>query len=95
MFLNTKHRYTRHSRAHTSFSSKPWTIKFIRFASFVQVSEQDAQEFAASVDAVFAETSAMTSKNVLWLFEDICEYFFAIVWQQRKITSGLDKLPRI
>ncbi|EDO40557.1 predicted protein [Nematostella vectensis] len=37
------------------------------------VQVQDAQDFAGSVDAIFAETSALTSKNVHWLFEELCK----------------------
>ena len=40
---------------------------------FCQVREEEARDYAASVEAIFAETSALTSKNVYWLFEEICK----------------------
>ncbi|KXJ17854.1 ras-related protein Rab-22A [Exaiptasia diaphana] len=38
-----------------------------------EVPTQEAQDFANSVDAVFAETSARTSHNVYFLFEELCK----------------------
>ncbi|KAK3716097.1 hypothetical protein QZH41_019634 [Actinostola sp. cb2023] len=38
-----------------------------------EVPTQEAQDFANSVDAVFAETSALTSHNVYALFEELCK----------------------
>lgn len=38
-----------------------------------EVREEEARDYAASIEAIFAETSALTSKNVHWLFEEICK----------------------
>ncbi|XP_031569399.1 ras-related protein Rab-22A-like [Actinia tenebrosa] len=47
-----------------------------------EVSTHEAQEFANSVDAIFAETSALTSLNVHFLFEELCKKL-----PQEKIVS--------
>lgn len=36
-----------------------------------EVLEEEAEEFASSVEAIFVETSARTNKNVPWLFEEL------------------------
>lgn len=36
-----------------------------------EVLEEEAEEFANSVEAIFVETSARTNKNVHWLFEEL------------------------
>jgi len=38
-----------------------------------EVRQEEARDYAASIEAIFAETSALTSKNVHWLFEEICK----------------------
>jgi hypothetical protein len=43
-----------------------------------KVAAQEAQEFANSVDAIYAETSALTSHNVHFLFEELCKFHITL-----------------